>query len=49
MGDATMRKASRAAESLHPTSSTGKVTYVHIWGIAEGTMLCHFWVAVDIN
>jgi len=49
MGDATMRKASRAAESLHPTSFTGKVTYVHVWGIAEERMLCQFSFVVDIK
>lgn len=49
MGDATMRKASRAAESLHPTSFNGKVTYVHVWETAEATILCHFWFAVDIK
>jgi len=49
MGDATMRKASRAAESLHPTSFTGKVAHVHVWGIAGETILCHFWFAVDIK
>jgi len=49
MGDATMRKASRAAESLHPTSFTGKVTYVHVWRIAEETILSQFWFVVDIK